>query len=79
MEPIGRAIEFALEGNGLYLGVACKTCGAPVPIAILEGEIIPPTPLLGTSFLIACADVACLGQHSYSQAEIVRFRWPGRK
>jgi hypothetical protein len=27
MEPIGRAIGFVLKPDGIYLGVACKSCG----------------------------------------------------
>lgn len=79
MEPTGRAINLTLKSKALYLGVGCKTCGSPIPIAILGDGVRPPTPLLGTSFLIACADEACQAQHSYAQAEIVKFRWPGKK
>lgn len=78
-KPIGRAIEFELKGGATYLGVACKSCGAPIPFAILSEEFKPQSPLLGTCFLIACADVACLAEHSYGQGDICRFRWPGRK
>jgi hypothetical protein len=79
MEPIGRAIEFELKGNAIYLGVACRRCGSPVVIAILEHGLRRPTPLLGTCFRIACGDAACQAEHSYTQAEIYEFRWPGRK
>ena len=79
MEPIGRAIEFALRGNAVYLGVTCKSCEGPIAIAILEPPIMPPKPLLGTCFQIACGDAACLALHNYGPADICRFRWPGRK
>ena len=78
-KPIGRAIEFELKGGSTYLGVACKSCGVPVAVAILDGGVRPPLPLLGTSFQIACGDAACLAQHIYGPADICQFRWPGRK
>lgn len=79
IEPIGRAIGFPLEPGARYLGVACKTCAAPVPLVQLPLGPIPPSPVLGTRFRLACADEACLGEHSYGPEEIWPFRWPGRK
>lgn len=78
-QPIGRAIDLMLKGGAAYLGVACKSCEAPVVLAMLEDGVRPRSPLLGTSFRIACGDAACSADHSYGQADICRFRWPGRK
>lgn len=78
-QPIGRAIDLTLKRDATYLGVACKSCGAPVVLAILKQGFMPRSPLLGTAFLIACGDVACSAAHTYGQADICRFRWPGRK
>jgi hypothetical protein len=48
-EPIGRTIEFPLKDGTAYLGVACKTCEAPVAVATLPAGYPDATPPSRTS------------------------------